>query len=160
MSRCLDMGERSIILCLINKTFNRVRCFRSAKKRLEEEARTKRTNRMLIAMVVIFGTSWAPINIINLFADCMDLSKCCGIFQWQFKLNIRFASESYDILLTYNLRIILRQLTLSILCEDCWPLYYFTFFLCHVVAMSSTCYVSPKSSHFPQHFIGRKVQSL
>lgn len=69
---------------------------RSAKKRLEEEARTKRTNRMLIAMVVIFGTSWFPINLINLFADCMDLG--------------------------------------------CWSLYYVTFFLCHVIAMSSTCY--------------------
>jgi len=69
---------------------------RSAKKRLEEEARTKRTNRMLIAMVVIFGTSWFPINLINLFSDCMDLG--------------------------------------------CWSLYYVTFFLCHVIAMSSTCY--------------------
>jgi len=69
---------------------------RSAKKRMEEEARTKRTNRMLIAMVGIFGTSWFPINLINLFADCMDLG--------------------------------------------CWSLYYVTFFLCHVIAMSSTCY--------------------
>ena len=40
---------------------------------MEEEARTKRTNRMLIAMVVIFGTSWFPINLINLLGDCMDL---------------------------------------------------------------------------------------
>ena len=48
---------------------------RSAKKRQEEEARTKRTNRMLIAMVVIFGTCWFPINLINLLADCMDLGK-------------------------------------------------------------------------------------
>ena len=70
---------------------------RSAKKRQEEEARTKRTNRMLIGMVssdwwiawtsghvtavltsdwsqvVIFGTCWFPINLINLVADCMDL---------------------------------------------------------------------------------------
>ena len=48
---------------------------RSAKKRLEEEARTTRTNRMLIAMVVIFGVSWFPINLINLLADTMDLGK-------------------------------------------------------------------------------------
>ena len=49
--------------------------YRSAKKRLEEEARTTRTNRMLIAMVVIFGVSWFPINLINLLADTMDLGK-------------------------------------------------------------------------------------
>ena len=30
---------------------------------------------MLIAMVVIFGVSWFPINLINLMSDCMDLSK-------------------------------------------------------------------------------------
>ena len=30
---------------------------------------------MLIAMVVIFGTCWFPINLINLLADCMDLGK-------------------------------------------------------------------------------------
>ena len=46
---------------------------RSAKKRMEEEARTRRTNRMLIAMVVIFGTSWFPINLINLLHDCIGL---------------------------------------------------------------------------------------
>jgi len=69
---------------------------RSAKKRLEEEARTKRTNRMLIGMVVIFGTCWFPINLINLLSDCLDLG--------------------------------------------CWSYYYVTFFLCHIIAMSSTCY--------------------
>ena len=46
---------------------------RSAKKRLEEEARTRRTNRMLIGMVVIFGTCWFPINLINLLGDCLEL---------------------------------------------------------------------------------------
>ena len=49
--------------------------YRSAQKRLAEEARTKRTNRMLIAMVVIIGVSWFPINLINLVADCTDLGK-------------------------------------------------------------------------------------
>ena len=38
------------------------------------------------------------------------------------------------------------KLTTSSLTElntpGCWSLYYLTFFLCHVVAMSSTCYVS------------------
>ena len=30
---------------------------------------------MLVAMVVIFGTSWFPINLINLVADSVDLGK-------------------------------------------------------------------------------------
>ena len=30
---------------------------------------------MLIAMVFIFGTSWFPINLINLVADSVDLGK-------------------------------------------------------------------------------------
>ena len=48
---------------------------RSAKKRLAEEARTKRTNRMLIAMVVIFGVCWFPIDLINILADCLPLGQ-------------------------------------------------------------------------------------
>ena len=81
---------------------------------MEEEARTKRTNRMLIAMVVIFGTSWFPINLINLFADCMDLG-----------------NKNFELLQIFSLNF-------NIL--GCWSLYYVTFFLCHVIAMSSTCY--------------------
>ncbi|XP_035233184.1 prolactin-releasing peptide receptor-like [Stegodyphus dumicola] len=42
---------------------------KSAKKEEMERERTRRTNRMLIAMVVIFGTSWLPINIYNLVVD-------------------------------------------------------------------------------------------
>ena len=45
--------------------------FRSRKKKLEEQERSRRTNRMLIAMVVIFGTSWFPLNLINLLGDLM-----------------------------------------------------------------------------------------
>ena len=48
---------------------------RSAKKRLVEEARTKRTNRMLIAMVVIFGVCWFPIDLINILADSLPLGQ-------------------------------------------------------------------------------------
>ena len=46
---------------------------RSARQKQEEAARNKRINRMLIAMVIIFGTSWFPINLINLVADSVDL---------------------------------------------------------------------------------------
>ena len=47
---------------------------RTARQRQEEAARNARVNKMLISMVVIFGTSWFPINLINLAADTVDLS--------------------------------------------------------------------------------------
>ncbi|KAG8194134.1 hypothetical protein JTE90_000972 [Oedothorax gibbosus] len=42
---------------------------KSLKKEEMERERTRRTNRMLITMVVIFGASWLPINIYNLIID-------------------------------------------------------------------------------------------
>merc|ERR550532_2715444 len=86
----------SIVIKLRERSAAGIPGSRSAKKRIEEEARTRRTNRMLIAMVIIFGTSWFPINLINLLHDCIDLG--------------------------------------------CWSYYYVTFFLSHIIAMSSTCY--------------------
>ena len=43
---------------------------------------------MLIAMVIIFGTSWFPINFINLLHDCIDLGTwyfAGGFFKSPFK---------------------------------------------------------------------------
>ena len=34
-----------------------------------DRERNRRTNRMLIAMVTIFGASWMPLNLINLLSD-------------------------------------------------------------------------------------------
>ena len=68
---------------------------------------------MLIAMVIIFGTSWFPINLINLVADSVDLG-------------------------TENICIFKLLSVITLL--GCWPLYYLCFFICHIVAMSSTCY--------------------
>ena len=34
-----------------------------------DRERKRRTNRMLIAMVTIFGASWMPLNLINLLND-------------------------------------------------------------------------------------------
>jgi hypothetical protein len=31
--------------------------------------RMRQTNRMLVSMVVIFGSTWLPLNLINLLAD-------------------------------------------------------------------------------------------
>lgn len=57
-------------VCL--KLRERARCkpgAKSARKEEMERERTRRTNRMLIAMVVIFGASWLPLNINNLVQD-------------------------------------------------------------------------------------------
>ncbi|KAI1287370.1 Neuropeptide Y receptor type 2 [Halotydeus destructor] len=42
---------------------------KSVRKEELERERTRRTNRMLISMVVIFGLSWLPLNMNNLIAD-------------------------------------------------------------------------------------------
>jgi len=42
---------------------------KSVRKEELERERTRRTNRMLISMVVIFGISWLPLNINNLVQD-------------------------------------------------------------------------------------------
>lgn len=41
----------------------------SARREEVDRERTRRTNRMLIAMVIIFGLSWLPLNIHNLIID-------------------------------------------------------------------------------------------
>lgn len=38
-------------------------------RNIERERRLKKTNCLLISIAVIFGISWLPLNIINLFAD-------------------------------------------------------------------------------------------
>ena len=86
---------------------------RTARQRQEEAARNARVNKMLISMVVIFGTSWCPINLINLAADTVDLS-----------------SLSLNLLDKNCKRFI----------SGCWELYYLAFFITHVIAMSSICY--------------------
>ncbi|XP_067129464.1 prolactin-releasing peptide receptor-like [Centruroides vittatus] len=42
---------------------------KSLKKEEMERERTRRTNRMLISMVMIFGASWLPLNVYNLVVD-------------------------------------------------------------------------------------------
>ncbi|XP_064467308.1 prolactin-releasing peptide receptor-like [Ornithodoros turicata] len=52
------------------KLRDRVRAKPGAKSLKQmERMRTRRTNRMLIAMVIIFATSWLPLNLYNLVAD-------------------------------------------------------------------------------------------
>lgn len=45
---------------------------KSARKEEFERERSRRTNRMLIAMVVIFGLAWLPLNVHNLVVDFYD----------------------------------------------------------------------------------------
>ncbi|KAJ2944128.1 hypothetical protein O0L34_g18095 [Tuta absoluta] len=42
---------------------------KNSKKEDAERERKRRTNRMLIAMVAIFGLSWLPLNVINISSD-------------------------------------------------------------------------------------------
>lgn len=42
---------------------------KNSKKEALERERKRRTNRMLIAMVMIFGVCWLPINVLNLLND-------------------------------------------------------------------------------------------
>ncbi|CAM1296159.1 PRLHR (predicted) [Pycnogonum litorale] len=42
---------------------------KSSQKEDADRERKKRTNRMLIAMVAIFGVSWLPLNVFNLIGD-------------------------------------------------------------------------------------------
>jgi Na+/melibiose symporter-like transporter len=42
---------------------------KTARKEEQEKERTQKTNRMLIAMVIIFGVSWLPLNLHNLILD-------------------------------------------------------------------------------------------
>lgn len=69
----------------------------SSSSEMKDRKRKRRTNRMLIAMVVVFLISWLPLNAVNIVND----------FYQQ---------------------------------VDDWPYYYFTFFITHAIAMSSTCY--------------------
>ncbi|QQP51792.1 Neuropeptide receptor A10, partial [Caligus rogercresseyi] len=66
-------------------------------KEEQERSRNLRINRMLISMVIVFGTCWLPLNTINFIGD-----------------------------LNYDLY--------------CWEYHHIAFFICHVMAMSSTVY--------------------
>lgn len=67
-----------ILFCYIKVSFklsDRVKAkpgSKSSKKEAMERERKRRTNRMLIAMVFIFGMSWLPLNVFNLAADLSE----------------------------------------------------------------------------------------
>ncbi|XP_045483923.1 prolactin-releasing peptide receptor-like [Pieris rapae] len=86
--------------CVSFKLNDRAKAKAASKNTRKEEFdknRKRRTNQMLIAMVTIFGLSWLPLNITNLYND-----------YYIYAIHSRF--------------------------------YFLIFFVCHVIAMSSTCY--------------------
>ncbi|CAG4950837.1 unnamed protein product [Colias eurytheme] len=86
--------------CVSFKLNDRAKAKAASKNTRKEEFdknRKRRTNQMLIAMVTIFGLSWLPLNVTNLYND-----------YYIYAIHSRF--------------------------------YFLIFFICHVIAMSSTCY--------------------
>ena len=71
---------------------------RSTAKQELEKRKMKRTNQMLMIMVIIFGSAWLPLNMINLVTD------------------------------------------LNVFKMHCWNYYHASFIVCHLIAMSSTCF--------------------
>ncbi|XP_045450958.1 prolactin-releasing peptide receptor-like [Melitaea cinxia] len=86
--------------CVSFKLNDRAKAKAASKNTRKEEFdknRKRRTNQMLIAMVTIFGLSWLPLNVTNLYND-----------YYTYAIHSKY--------------------------------YLLAFFLCHVIAMSSTCY--------------------
>uniref|UniRef100_A0A1A9VHR1 G-protein coupled receptors family 1 profile domain-containing protein n=1 Tax=Glossina austeni TaxID=7395 RepID=A0A1A9VHR1_GLOAU len=62
---------------------------KSSRKEEADRDRKKRTNRMLIAMVAVFGLSWLPLNVVNMFDDFYEKSN-----EWRFYTLFFFVAHS------------------------------------------------------------------
>ncbi|XP_037940742.1 prolactin-releasing peptide receptor [Teleopsis dalmanni] len=62
---------------------------KSSKREEADRDRKRRTNRMLISMVAVFGLSWLPINIVNVLNDFYEKSN-----EWRFYTICFFVSHS------------------------------------------------------------------
>lgn len=100
-----------------------------------DRERKRRTNRMLIAMVTIFGASWMPLNLINLLND---LYAEYGMAWWKY-YNLCLSVDYNDLLLLFIYFLPPGPHTKSSI--DWLIIHLFlTSFLAHTIAMSSTCY--------------------
>lgn len=61
---------------------------KNSKKEDAERERKRRTNRMLIAMVAIFGLSWLPLNLINISSDFYSLAE-----DWRYYMILFFIAH-------------------------------------------------------------------
>lgn len=61
---------------------------KNSKKEDAERERKRRTNRMLIAMVTIFGLSWLPLNLINISSDFYSLAE-----DWKYYMMLFFIAH-------------------------------------------------------------------
>ena len=61
----------------------------SAAREAAERARSRRTNRMLISMVIVFGVCWLPLNFINFLSDL----NLFPIYCWEYYYFTFFAAH-------------------------------------------------------------------
>lgn len=61
---------------------------KNTRKEDAERERKRRTNRMLIAMVAIFGLSWLPLNLINISSDFYSFAE-----DWRYYMVLFFAAH-------------------------------------------------------------------
>lgn len=77
--------------CVSIKLNNRLKSrpgSKNSKKEDAERERKKRTNRMLISMVAIFGLSWLPLNLINISSDFYSLAE-----DWRYYMVLFFVAH-------------------------------------------------------------------
>uniref|UniRef100_A0A336MPB5 CSON002069 protein n=1 Tax=Culicoides sonorensis TaxID=179676 RepID=A0A336MPB5_CULSO len=70
----------------------------NSRREEQDRDRKKRTNRMLIAMVAIFGISWLPLNVVNILNDFESYINCWRYYNVLFFIAhlTAMASTSYN----------------------------------------------------------------
>ncbi|XP_063708792.1 neuropeptide Y receptor type 2-like [Culicoides brevitarsis] len=70
----------------------------NSRREEQDRDRKKRTNRMLIAMVAIFGISWLPLNVVNILNDFESYINCWRYYNVLFFIShlTAMASTSYN----------------------------------------------------------------